>query len=156
MDPFGAPQAPQPLERPRKIAVKKVKEEVKKEDEPIHPYFVVPSWKQDEKLWELPLDVEPLLNVFTFGWTEDGRCGYPPPHPSHIQMHPHPVYELRQPINRKTGKHCGVFVSNPPYHTITHVSSIFSHTTLCRRTICLSCHLCREQTFNFYHDEYST
>ena len=31
----------------------------------------------DESDWELPADVEPLINVITFGWTEDGRCGYP-------------------------------------------------------------------------------
>ena len=117
MDQLGAHQ---PLERPRKINVKKIKEE-KKDDEPIHPYVVVPSWKQDEKLWELPLDVEPLLNVFTFGWTEDGRCGYPPPHLSHIQMHPHPVYELRQPINRKTGEHCILLITIPYMNIISSV-----------------------------------
>ena len=27
--------------------------------------------------WELPDDVEPLVNVVSFGWMEDGRCGYP-------------------------------------------------------------------------------
>ena len=29
----------------------------------------------EEKEWELP--VEPLVNVLTVGWQEDGRLGYP-------------------------------------------------------------------------------
>lgn len=31
----------------------------------------------DERDWELPSSVEPLVNVISFGWIEDGRCGYP-------------------------------------------------------------------------------
>ena len=31
----------------------------------------------DERDWELPSSVEPLVNVISFGWMEDGRCGYP-------------------------------------------------------------------------------
>jgi hypothetical protein len=38
---------------------------------------------------------EPLLNIFTFGWMEDGRLGYPPDVPSHIQSTPRPIAALR-------------------------------------------------------------
>jgi len=43
----------------------------------------------EEKEWELP--VEPLVNVLTVGWQEDGRLGYPVDQESYMQMHPRPV-----------------------------------------------------------------
>lgn len=31
-----------------------------------------------EEDWKLEDDqLQPLVNVISFGWTEDGRCGYP-------------------------------------------------------------------------------
>lgn len=94
----------EPLERVRKLAIKKVKEDKPKDEEKKVPFKIVAPWEQDEKLWELPLEVEPLVNVMTFGWTEDGRCGYPPPDPSHIQVHPRPVHDLREPVDPQTGE----------------------------------------------------
>ena len=43
----------------------------------------------EEKEWELL--TEPLINVLTFGWQEDGRLGYPVDQESYMQMHPRPV-----------------------------------------------------------------
>jgi len=38
---------------------------------------------------------EPLVNVFAFGWMEDGRLGFPPDVPSFVQATPRPVAALR-------------------------------------------------------------
>jgi hypothetical protein len=97
----------EPAEKSRKMYVKKVKSPIKKEDEgkPPPPFEIVAPWDQDERFWEVANpEVEPLVNVFTCGWTEDGRCGYPPPNPSHIQNLPRPVYDMRQEADPKTGE----------------------------------------------------
>jgi hypothetical protein len=48
---------------------------------------------------------EPLLNVFSFGWMEDGRLGYDADDPSHIQSVPRPMATLRaaQPKKKMAG-----------------------------------------------------
>lgn len=46
-------------------------------------------------VWELPNDEEPLLNIFSLGWMEDGRCGYLNDNPSFIQSFPRPIVTLR-------------------------------------------------------------
>ena len=43
----------------------------------------------EEKEWELP--TEPLINVLSYGWQEDGRLGYPPDQSSMMQLHPRAV-----------------------------------------------------------------
>ena len=55
---------------------------------------------------------EPLLNVFTFGWMEDGRLGYDADDTSFIQSVPRPMASLRaappkkkaHPISDSTSK----------------------------------------------------
>ena len=46
---------------------------------------------------------EPLLNIFTFGWMEDGRLGYEADIPSHIQAVPRPIAALRVAKKKKKG-----------------------------------------------------
>ena len=38
----------------------------------------------DEAFWEIPQD--PVVNIFTFGWMEDGRLGYSPDKPGYEIM----------------------------------------------------------------------
>ena len=45
--------------------------------------------------------VEPLLNVFTFGWMEDGRLGYAPDKSSYMEPTPRPIPSLRPALNDK-------------------------------------------------------
>ena len=46
---------------------------------------------------------EPLLNIFTFGWMEDGRLGYEADISSHIQSIPRPIAALRVSKMKKKG-----------------------------------------------------
>ena len=59
--------------------------------------------KKNELLNEIEMlqyPVEPLLNVFTFGWMEDGRLGYPPgDNTSYMEPTPRPIASMRQPKN---------------------------------------------------------
>ena len=61
----------------------------KKEEEEKEP-------ARDESEWELP--VEPLVNILSFGWMEDGRLGYPPEYDKDItvQTHPRPLGGIRK------------------------------------------------------------
>jgi len=55
-------------------------------------------YSSDEEVWETPL--EPVINVLTFGWTEDGRCGYKDD--AKMQLCPRPVEGLLRPtVNGK-------------------------------------------------------
>lgn len=45
---------------------------------------------------------EPLLNIFTFGWMEDGRLGYPADIESFMQDVPRPIATLRHKEKKKT------------------------------------------------------
>jgi hypothetical protein len=47
-------------------------------------------------VWNIPARETPLVNVFTFGWMEDGRLGFPPDNSSYIQSSPRPIPSLRQ------------------------------------------------------------
>ena len=49
----------------------------------------------DESLYDIPDTSEPLLNVFSFGFMEDGRLGYAADNKSFIQDSPRPVVALR-------------------------------------------------------------
>ena len=51
--------------------------------------------QRDESHWELP--VEPLVNVLSFGWSEDGRLGYPLEGDGNklLQLHPRPMGGIR-------------------------------------------------------------
>ena len=46
---------------------------------------------------------EPLLNVFTFGWMEDGRLGYEADDSSYIQSVPRPMASLRAHVPKMKG-----------------------------------------------------
>ena len=50
---------------------------------------------EDDEKWNMEDDSSPLLNVFTFGWMEDGRLGYAPDKETFIQNTPRPVAKLR-------------------------------------------------------------
>eukprot|EP00596_Hydrurales_sp_CCMP1899_P000603 CAMPEP_0119046636 /NCGR_PEP_ID=MMETSP1177-20130426/47913_1 /TAXON_ID=2985 /ORGANISM="Ochromonas sp, Strain CCMP1899" /LENGTH=528 /DNA_ID=CAMNT_0007020065 /DNA_START=236 /DNA_END=1819 /DNA_ORIENTATION=- len=50
---------------------------------------------EDELTWEIGDDIETLVNVFSFGWMEDGRCGYPMDNKSGIQLDPRPLSTFR-------------------------------------------------------------
>jgi hypothetical protein len=50
---------------------------------------------EDELTWQVGDDIETLVNVFSFGWMEDGRCGYPMDTKSGIQLDPRPLSTFR-------------------------------------------------------------
>lgn len=63
------------------------------EDEEANDYY---SSDEDDEKWMLDHDVDPLVNVVTFGWVEDGRLGYPAEEEDQlIQLNPKPVAHLR-------------------------------------------------------------
>lgn len=64
------------------------------EDEEANDYY---SSDEDDEKWMLDHDVDPLVNVVTFGWVEDGRLGYPAEEEEDqlIQLNPKPVAHLR-------------------------------------------------------------
>ncbi len=52
--------------------------------------------QKNEDLYNLDEEKDPLLNVFSFGWMEDGRLGYPA-EGSFVQHSPRPITTLRPP-----------------------------------------------------------
>lgn len=79
---------------------------------------------------QLLYPVEPLLNVFTFGWMEDGRLGYPPS-ASHMEPVPRPIPALRQPASdRRTSILGGVDPKNPPPKFVCRAATAGSRHTL--------------------------
>ena len=58
---------------------------------------------EEVELTELNFPNLPLLNVFTFGWMEDGRLGYAPDKPGFIQCTPRPVFALRNKAQKRAG-----------------------------------------------------
>ena len=65
----------------------------------VSPYLLPP----------IPIEVlvppsEPLVNVFAFGWMEDGRLGYPPDVPSYVQCTPRPIAALRHILKKHRQK----------------------------------------------------
>lgn len=57
----------------------------------------------DELTWEVGEDIETLVNVFSFGWMEDGRCGYAMDNKSGIQLDPRPLSTFRHLIDTVGG-----------------------------------------------------
>ena len=55
----------------------------------------------DPQIEELTNPQEPLLNVFTFGWMEDGRLGYAADIDSYMQSTPRPIAALRTKVKSK-------------------------------------------------------
>lgn len=79
--------------------VQKKKEVVKRERVRIVPtqdrYF-----SSDEEAWESPYD--PVINLFSCGWLEDGRCGVVDDDPEKkIQLCPRPIPGILQPKDSK-------------------------------------------------------
>eukprot|EP01032_Pedospumella_encystans_P035304 gene35304-39933_t len=58
-----------------------------------HAAFV----EDPDEAWAIDVDTVPLVNISTFGWTEDGRCGYPLNAGQRYQWCPKPVASLRIP-----------------------------------------------------------
>jgi hypothetical protein len=56
-------------------------------------------FSSDEEVWETPY--EPITNVFSCGWLEDGRCGYRPTSNQLHQLSPRPVPGILLPPDSK-------------------------------------------------------
>lgn len=73
-------------------------------------------FSSDEEVWETMY--EPVINVFTCGWLEDGRCGY---HPKNIhqlsQLSPCPVPGILEPKDSKGRRYVCKKVSAGSRHT---------------------------------------
>jgi hypothetical protein len=74
-------------------------------------------FSSDEEIWETPY--EPIMNVFSCGWLEDGRCGYLP-RTSHqlSQLSPRPIPSLLQPKDSSGKRFVCKKVSSGSRHTL--------------------------------------
>jgi hypothetical protein len=52
----------------------------------------ISSYRKDAKNFYVNPNEKPLINVFTMGWMEDGRLGYPPDKKSYMQATPRQVH----------------------------------------------------------------
>eukprot|EP00602_Paraphysomonas_sp_CaronLab_P007962 CAMPEP_0185034642 /NCGR_PEP_ID=MMETSP1103-20130426/24704_1 /TAXON_ID=36769 /ORGANISM="Paraphysomonas bandaiensis, Strain Caron Lab Isolate" /LENGTH=667 /DNA_ID=CAMNT_0027571381 /DNA_START=134 /DNA_END=2137 /DNA_ORIENTATION=+ len=75
-------------------------------------------FSSDEEQWEC--SYQPVINLFSCGWMEDGRCGYmnDPPTNSYIQLCPRPVSGIYRPIDTKGRQYVCKKSSAGSRHTI--------------------------------------
>jgi hypothetical protein len=86
---------------------KKQKPVAKKDDK----YF-----SSDEEIWETPF--EPVINAFSCGWLEDGRCGFYGDENQKAQLCPRPIAGIQRPIDHKGRKFVCKKASAGSRHTL--------------------------------------
>ncbi len=78
--------------------------------------------EDDSYSWHVPAQEYPLVNVFSMGWMEDGRLGYPQDKSCCIQSSLRPVASLRE-ITKRPEKFACKAVSAGSRHTLIQVIS---------------------------------
>ena len=56
-------------------------------------------FSSDEEIWETPH--EPVINAFSCGWLEDGRCGFTADRDPNIQICPRPIAGIQRKKDAK-------------------------------------------------------